>query len=70
MLLNAPLNSRSRHPLHRQHFICIPGLTLPYDYGSGRSDRNFKIRIFMVKGSVYDPVHNPITRLLLGPDDR
>jgi hypothetical protein len=41
----------------------VPRLAFPYDHGSGRSDRNFKIWIFMVKGSVYYPVHDPIPRL-------
>ena len=48
--------------------MCVPRLALCYDHGSARSDRNFKIRIFMVKGSVYYPVYDPITRLLLRPD--
>jgi hypothetical protein len=50
--------------------MCVPRLALAYDHGSGRSDRNFKIRIFMVKGSVYYPVYDPVTRLKLGPDYR
>jgi len=70
MLINAPLDPRTRLPVLRQHFMCVPRLALPYDHGSGRSDRNFKVRIFMVKGSVYYPVHDPIPRLNLGPDYR
>jgi hypothetical protein len=50
--------------------MCVPRLALPYDHGSGRSDRNFEIRIFMVKGSVYYPVYDPIPRLKLGADYR
>jgi len=53
MLINAALNSRTGLPVFRQHFMRVPRLALPYDHGSGRSDRNFKVRIFMVKGSVY-----------------
>jgi len=63
MLINAPLNSRTGLPVLRKHFMCVPRLALPYDHGSGRSDRNFKIWIFMVKGSIYHPVHDPIPRL-------
>ena len=70
MLINAALNSCTGLPILRQHFMHVPRLALPYDHGSGRSDRNFKIRIFMVKGSVYYPVYDPITRLKLGPDYR
>jgi hypothetical protein len=70
MLINAALNSRTGLPVLRQHFMCVPRLALPYDHGAVRSDRNFKIRIFMVKGSVYYPVYDSITRLNLGPDDR
>ena len=68
MLIDAALNFRSGLPVLRQHFMCVPRLALPYDHGSGRSDRNFKVRIFMVKGSVYHPVYDPITGLKLGPD--
>ena len=70
MLINAALNSRTGLPVLGQHFMRVPRLALPYEHGSGRSDRNFKIRIFMVKGSVYYPVYDPITRLNLGPDYR
>ena len=70
MPINAALNSRTRLPVLGQHFMSVPRLALPYNHGSGRSDRNFKIRIFMVKGSVYYPVNDPITRLLLRPDYR
>ena len=70
MLINAALNSRTGLPVLRQHFMCVPRLALPYDHGAGRSDRNFEVRIFMVKGSVYYPVYDPITRLNLGPDYR
>jgi len=63
MLINAALNSRTRHPVFRQHFMCVPRLALPYDHGSSRSDGNFKIRIFMVKRGVYYPVYDPIPRL-------
>jgi hypothetical protein len=70
MLINAALNSRPWLPVLRQHFMCVPRLALPYDHGPGSSDRNFKVRIFVVKGSVYYPVYDPITRLKLGPDDR
>jgi hypothetical protein len=70
MLINAALNSSTGLPVLRQHFMCVPRLALPYDQGSSRSDRNFKIRIFMVKGSVYHPVHDPIARLKIGPDYR
>ncbi len=70
MLINAALNSRTGLPVLREHFMCVPRLALPYDHSSGRSNRNFKIRIFMVKGSVYYPVHDPITRLNLGPNYR
>src|SRR5882724_4648185 len=69
MLINAALNSRTGLPVLRQHFMCVPRLALPDDHGSGRSDRNFEIRIFMVKGSIYYPVYDPITRLKLGPDN-
>ena len=48
----------------------IPRLALRYDHGSGRSDRNFEIRIFVVKGSVYYPVYDPIPRLKLSADYR
>ena len=68
-LINAPLNSRTGLPVLWQHFMRVPRLALPYDHGSGRSDRNFKIRIFMVKGSVYYPVYDPIPRLKVGADD-
>ena len=68
MPINAALNSRTRLPVLGQHFMSVPRLALPYNHGSGRSDRNFKVRIFMVKGSVYYPVNDPITRLLLRPD--
>ena len=70
MLIHTPLNPRTGLPVLRQHFMCVPRLALAYDHGSGRSDRNFKIRIFMVKRSVYCPVYDPITRLKLGPDYR
>jgi len=70
MLINAALNSRTWLPVLRQHFIRVPRLALPYDHGSGRSDRNFKVRIFMVKGSVYYPIYDSITRFLLRPDYR
>ena len=50
--------------------MCAPRLALSYDHSSGRSDRNFEVRIFMVKGSVYYPVHDPIARLNLGPNYR
>jgi hypothetical protein len=70
MLINAPLNSRTGLPVLRQHFMCVPRLALPYDHGSGRSDRNFKVRIFVVKRSVYYPVYDSITRFLLRPDYR
>jgi len=70
MLINATLNSRTGLPVLRQHFMCVPRLALPYNHGSGRSDCNFKIRIFMVKGSVDYPVYDPIPRLKLGPDYR
>ena len=70
MPINAALNSRTRLPVLGQHFMSVPRLALPYNHGSGRSDRNFKVRIFMVKGSVYYPVYDPITRLKLGPDYR
>ena len=70
MLINTALNSCTGLPVLRQHFMCVPRLALPYDHGSGRSDCNFKIRIFMVKGGVYYPVYDPITRLKLGPDYR
>jgi len=70
MFINAALNSRTGLPVLRQHFMCVPRLALPNDHGSGRSDRNFEIWIFMVKGSVYYPVYDPITRLKLGPDYR
>jgi hypothetical protein len=63
MLINAALNPRTGLPVLRQHFMRVPRLVLPYDHGSCRSDRNFKIWIFMVKGSVYYPVHDPIPRL-------
>src|SRR5260370_40802172 len=65
-----PLTPRTGLPVLRQRFMCVPRLALAYDHGSGRSDRNFKIRIFLVKGSVYYPVYDPVTRLKLGPDDR
>jgi hypothetical protein len=70
MLINAALNSRTGLPVLREHFMCVPRLALPYDHSSGGSDRDFKVRIFMVKGSVYYPVHDPITRLNLCPDYR
>ena len=70
MLINAALNSRARLPVFRQRFMCVARLALPHDHSSGRSDRNFKIRIFMIKGSVYYPVDDPITRLLFRPDYR
>ncbi len=70
MLINAALNSRSWLPVFGQHFMRVPRLALRYHHGSRRSDRNFKIRIFMVKRSVYYPVHHPIPRLKLGPDYR
>ena len=70
MFINAPLNSRTGLPVLRQHFMCVSRLALPYDHGSGRSDRNFEVRIFVVKGSVYYPVYDSITRLKLGPDYR
>src|SRR4029077_8999900 len=70
MLIHTPLNPRTRIPVLGQHFMCVPRLALAYDHGSGGSDGNFKIRIFMVKRSVYYPVYDPITRLKLGPDDR
>jgi hypothetical protein len=63
VLIHTPLNSRSWLPVIRQHFMCVPRLALRYHHGPGRSNRNFKIRIFMVKGSVYYPVHDPIPRL-------
>src|SRR5260370_36870729 len=69
-LINAPLNSRTGLPVLWQHFMRVPRLALPYDHGSGRSDRNFKVRIFMVKGRVYYPVYDPIARLKFGPDYR
>ena len=50
--------------------MCAPRLALSYDHSSGRSDRNFEVRIFMVKGSVHYPVHDPIARLNLGPNYR
>src|SRR4029077_7852555 len=55
MFINAALNSRTGLPVLRQHFMRVPRLALPHDHGSGRSNRNFEIRIFMVKGSVYYP---------------
>ena len=70
MLINAALNSRTGLPVLREHFMRVPRLALPYDHSSGRSDRNFEVRIFMVKGSVYYPVHDPIARLNLGPNYR
>ena len=70
VLINAALNSRTGLPVLREHFMCAPRLALSYDHSSGRSDRNFEVRIFMVKGSVYYPVHDPITRLNLGPNYR
>jgi hypothetical protein len=70
MLINAALNSRPGLPVLGQHFMCVPRLALPYDHRSGRTDRNFEVRIFMIKGSVYYPVYDPIARLKLGPDYR
>jgi hypothetical protein len=70
MLINPALNSRTGLPVFRQRLMCVPRLALPYDHGSGRSDSNFKVRIFTVQGSVYYPVYDAITRLNLGPDYR
>ena len=70
MPINAALNSRTRLPVLGQHFMSVPRLALPYNHGSGRSDRNFEVRIFMVKGGVYYPVYDSITRFLLRPDYR
>ena len=70
MFINAALNSRTGLPVLRQHFMRVPRLALSYDHGSGHSNRNFEIRIFMVKRSVYYPVYDPIPRLKLGADYR
>ena len=70
VLINAPLNDSTGLPVLRKDFMCVPRLALPYDHGSGRSDRNFEVRIFMVDGGVYNPVHDPIARFDLGPDYR
>src|ERR1017187_6669968 len=67
--VNAALNYRARLPVLRQHFPGVPRLAFPHDHGSGRSNRNFEVRIFMVDGGVYYPVYDPITRLSLSPDD-
>src|SRR5450631_1409044 len=69
MLVYAPLNYRAGLPALRQLLMCAPRLAFPHDHGSGRSDRNFEVRIFMVGGGVYYPVYDPITRLSLSPDD-
>jgi hypothetical protein len=70
MPVNAALNYRTGFPIFRQHFVCVPRLAFRNDHSSGRSDRNFEVRIFMVDGGVYYPVYDPITRLLLRTDDR
>ena len=70
MLINAALNPRTGLPVLGQHFMCVPRLALPHNHGSGRSDRNFKVRIFMVEGGVYYPIYDSITRFLLRPDYR
>jgi hypothetical protein len=69
MPVNVPLHYRAGLPAFRQHFVRAPRLAFPHDHGSSRSDRNFEIRIFMVDGGVYYPVHDPITRFSLNPDD-
>src|SRR5229473_6327948 len=67
--INASPNYHTGLPVLGQHFMCVLRLAFPHDHGSGRSDCNFEVGIFVVDGSVYYPVNDPVTRLQFRPDN-